>query len=794
MSSARLCRSAPLLALLALFLVLPALFAGPASAARHRAHHGKGVGRVLGVMPDKKFHRGLVRKRALPTMSTSLLRSLRFRGLDAPHVTCPQPQPDPACNMTYHGGALVIGPHTTHVVYWEPTGFTVTANYHSLIERFFGDVAADSGRATNVYATDTQYDDSTNTFIQYQQTFAGALTDTTAFPATVSGCPLTDGTRTVSNCLTQTQEATELDNFIQANSLPRGLDHLYFLVLPDNVETCADDFSDCGNILNTSPRYCAYHSSFNISGHGLTLWANQPYIGFADGHCNSGSATARPNGDVTDHELNVLSHEHNEAITDPTGGGWFDVDGSGENGDKCNFNFGTRIANNGVGDYNQLINHNPYEIQLEWSNAITGCAANYGAVAPTADFTWTPNSPPVLDPVSFDGTASHSNNSGGYIIDYQWNFGDSTTGSGPTPSHAYAAAGTYNVTLTVEDDAGLTASVVHQVTVVQRPTVTTYTGDVTGDYHDQVTLSGTLADVETSGPLAGETLTFTLGSQSCAGVTDASGSASCNLVLNQVPGGYTVTASFLGDSIYGPSSDSAPFDLTREETTLTYTGPTVILANALSLTVSATLLEDGSVPPDPSGQTVTFTLGAQSCSGTTDASGNVSCTISPVSSQLGNQTVTSVFAGDAYYLGSSDSDQVVVFAFPSRGAFTLGDLTVAGAGSDTVTWWSHSWSSLNSLSGGQAPASFKGFASNVTLPQMSPPELCGTTFTARPGNSGNPPDTVPEYMGVLVASNVSQSGSTVNGTWGSILVVHTDPGYGPNPGHPGTGTIVATFC
>jgi PKD repeat protein len=787
MSSARLCRRAPYVALLALFLVVPALLVGPASAAGHRKPV-KGVGRVLGVMPDKKkSSRRLVRPHALPALGTTFLRSLhRLRGPKRPHA--------PLANMTYHGGALVIGPHTTHIVYWQPPGFTVTAQYHTLIERFLADVAADSGRATNVYATDTQYDDSTNTFIQYQQTYAGALTDTNAFPATVAGCPLTDGTRTVSNCLTQTQESTELDNFIQANSLPRGLDHLYFLVLPDNVETCVDDFSDCGNILNTSPRYCAYHSSFNIGGHGLTLWANEPYIGFADNHCNSGSATARPNGDVTDHELNVFSHEHNEIITDPTGGGWFDTNGAGENGDLCNFNFGTRIANNGVGDYNQLINHNPYEIQLEWSNAISGCAANYGAVAPTADFTFSPASPHALDPVSFDGTLSQSNNSGGYLIDYQWNFGDSGTGSGPTPSHTYAAAGTYNVTLTVEDDAGLIASVVHQVVVVQRPTVTTYTGPTSEDYHDSVTLSGTLADAATAAGLPGEMLTFTIGSQSCSALTDGSGSASCSLVLNQVPGSYTVTASFAGDSVYGPSSDTQPFTITREETTLTYTGPTVILGGASSLTVSATLLEDGSVPPSPSGQTVTFTLSGQSCSGTTDASGNVNCTISPVSAGLGNQTITSVFAGDAYYLPSSDSDQVVVFAFPSRGAFTLGDLTAAGAGSDTVTWWSHSWSSLNSLSGGQAPASFKGFSSGVTLPQMSPPELCGTTFTARPGNSGHPPDTVPEYMGVLVTSSVTPLGSTLNGTWGGIVVVHTDPGYGPNPGHPGTGTIVATFC
>ncbi|TML35599.1 MAG: PKD domain-containing protein [Actinobacteria bacterium] len=785
MSSARLCRSAPFVALLVLFLI-----AAPATAARKHHAPKKGVGSALGVMPDKTGKPVRLRAHALPTVGTTFLRSLQRK------THRPRAPRVPLANMTYHGGALVIGPHTTHVVYWQPPGFTVTAQYHTLIERFLADVAADSGRATNVYATDTQYNDSTNTFIQYQQTFGGVSTDTTAFPATVAGCPLTDGTNTVANCLTQTQEATELDNFIQANSLPRGIDHIYFLVLPDNVETCVDDFSDCGNILDTSPRYCAYHSSFNIGGHGLTLWANQPYIGFghSPAHCNSGNATARPNGDVTDHELNVLSHEHNETITDPTGAGWFDTNGAGENGDLCNFNFGTRIANNGTGDYNQLINHNVYEIQLEWSNASSACAANYGAVAPTADFTFSPPSPHALDPVSFDGTLAHSNNSGGYLIDYQWNFGDSGTGSGPTPSHAYAAAGTYNVTLTVEDDAGLTASVVHQVVVVQRPTVTTYTGATTGDYHDTVTLSGTLDDAATAGPLAGETLSFTLGAQGCSGVTDVFGFASCDVLLNQVPGSYTVTASFTGDSVYGASSDSTPFDLTREETTLTYTGPTVILANASSLTVSATLLEDGAVPPSPSGQTVTFTLGAQSCSGTTDASGNASCTISPVSSQLGNQTVTSVFAGDAYYLPSSDSDEVVVFAFPSRGAFALGDLTAAGAGSNTVTWWSHSWSSLNSLSAGQAPSSFKGFASGVTLPQMSPPELCGTTFAAQPGNSGHPPDTVPEYMGVLVTSSVTQAGSTLNGSWGSIVVVHTDPGYGPNPGHPGTGTIVATFC
>jgi PKD repeat protein len=721
-------------------------------------------------------------------------------------VTCPQPTPNSACNLTYHSGSLVIGPHTTHVVYWEPAGSTVTANYHSLIERYLTDVAVDSGRVTNVYATDTQYTDSTSTAIQYKQTFGGASTDTNAFPATKAGCPTSDGTITVPTCLTQTQESTELDNFIQANGLPRGLGHIYFLILPDNVETCFDDFSSCGNVLSLPSRYCAYHSSFNISGHGLTLWANEPYIGFASGHCNSGDSTARPNGDVTDHELNTISHEHNETITDPTNGGWFDVDGTGENGDKCNFDFGTAIASNSNGNYNQLINHNPYEIQQEWSNAITGCALNYGAANPTALFTFSPASPKALDPVSFDGTGSHSNNTGGYIIDYSWTFGDGGTGSGATPTHTYALPGSYTVMLTVKDDAGLTNSVSHTVTVVKRPTTMTYTGATSGDYHDAVTLSAHLADAGTSGPLSGKMITLSIGTQSCSPSTNAFGDASCSLTLTQIPGGYTVNASFAGDGLYGGSSASQAFSITKEETTVAYTGPTVILAGGGITTLSATLIEDGandndgdpgSPPPFPSGQTIKLSLGTQSCTGTTNTAGNASCNLSSVVVPLGPEPVKAEFAGDAYYLPSSDTGKTaIVFAFPSRGAFVLGDSTVAGASpTTTVYWWSHSWGSVNDLTGGTSPSSFKGFAGTVTsLPTQSPANVCGTTFTTLPGNSTPPTSDVPSYMGVLVSSSVSKSGNNISGSWGSIVVVKTDAGYEPNPGHPGSGKIVATFC
>jgi hypothetical protein len=342
-------------------------------------------------------------------------------------------------------------------------------------------------------------------------------------------------------------------------------------------------------------------------------------------------------------------------------------------------------------------------------------------------------------------------------------------------------------------------------TVLHIPTKITYTGATTVDYHDQVTLSATLNEnITGNAPIAGRTLSFALGAESCSAVTDGTGSASCQVIPADVPGPYTVTVTFAGDEpLYEPSSTSAPFTVTKEETTAAYTGPTVILAGASTATLTGTLVEDGANDDDGDGgsigpfpaQQVTLSLGAQSCTGTTDPSGNVSCTIPSVTVPLGSETASAVFAGDAYYRPSSDSKTVIVFAFPGRGAFTLGDNTVAGAGASTVlTWWSDSWSGLNSLSGGVGPAAFKGFAATVTLPTTSPANLCGTTFTTGSGNSASPPASVPSYMGVLVASSVTKSGSTISGKWAKIVVVKTNTGYGPNPGHPGTGTIVATFC
>ena len=82
----------------------------------------------------------------------------------------------------------------------------------------------------------------------------------------------------------------------------------------------------------------------------------------------------------------------------------------------------------------------------------------------------TGNTPPVANftstvsglTASFTDTSTDSN---GTIASRSWNFGDGSTSTLANPSRTYAAAGTYNVTLTVTDNGGASSSKTVAVTV-----------------------------------------------------------------------------------------------------------------------------------------------------------------------------------------------------------------------------------------------------------------------------------------------------------------------------------------
>ncbi len=74
-------------------------------------------------------------------------------------------------------------------------------------------------------------------------------------------------------------------------------------------------------------------------------------------------------------------------------------------------------------------------------------------------------------PLTVNFSGLQSSDPDGNITSYEWNFGDPASGSnnqatGALAVHTFAAAGNYNVTLTVRDNQGATASVVNRITVV----------------------------------------------------------------------------------------------------------------------------------------------------------------------------------------------------------------------------------------------------------------------------------------------------------------------------------------
>ena len=75
---------------------------------------------------------------------------------------------------------------------------------------------------------------------------------------------------------------------------------------------------------------------------------------------------------------------------------------------------------------------------------------------PSAAFIWGATDPKTRALVSFD--ASASTDVDGQVATYAWNFGDGTTGTGIVRDHRYTAPGTYPVTLTATDNAGLKVS------------------------------------------------------------------------------------------------------------------------------------------------------------------------------------------------------------------------------------------------------------------------------------------------------------------------------------------------
>lgn len=267
-----------------------------------------------------------------------------------------------AGQLNYHtSGVVQTGTHTTYAVYWNPYGSTFSSTYQGLINGYFQNVAADSGKTSNVYYSDTQYYQNVGgktTNVTYSESFGGSATDT-ANPST-KGCSNTAGGSL--GCVSDAQVAAEVEKVRAAHGWPTGQGAEYFVFLGNGVSTCSG--SSC-----FVSYFCAYHSSYTTSSGATVIYANMPYTGYSLSACGTGQY---PNGDsAADSTINVTSHEANESITDYLGNAWYDSAGY-ENGDKCAWKFGTASGTSGS-EYNQTINGAHYYLQGEYSNKSRGC-------------------------------------------------------------------------------------------------------------------------------------------------------------------------------------------------------------------------------------------------------------------------------------------------------------------------------------------------------------------------------------------------------------------------------------
>ncbi len=270
--------------------------------------------------------------------------------------------------LEYHGGPVMTS-NTNYPLFWAPGGEAAyPAGYISGIDRWFTDLAHDSGGVLNTDSVLTQYGDKEGGFANYSSYFGGALIDTDPYPA--NGC------KAAAICLTNEQLQGEIQTYVEGHGLPADLAHEYFVLTPPGVTSCFEPTGhQCSegaeNVKNF--KFCAYHSYFHLGG-ATYIYADNPY------DQTSACVAESPNESPSDHAISGgLAHEHSESVTNPElETGWFN-EKKEEVADKCRSANPEKELGSPLGTapdgapYNQLINGDEYLYQQMWSNEKGAC-------------------------------------------------------------------------------------------------------------------------------------------------------------------------------------------------------------------------------------------------------------------------------------------------------------------------------------------------------------------------------------------------------------------------------------
>jgi len=251
-------------------------------------------------------------------------------------------KPGPSNNgILYHGGPVMLGTVNVYYIwYGNWSGNSATTILTNLAQSIGG---------SPYFNINTTYYDGNNTHVSNAVQYAGSATDSYS-----QGTSLSDS-----------QIRTVVASAISSNRVPKDTNAVYFVLTSSDV-TASSGFCT---------QYCGWHTHGTIGGSDIKY----SFVGNPD-RCPSACAaqTTSPNGNAgADGMASIISHELEEAVTDPDLNAWYDRRGM-ENADKCAWTFGTTSTAANGSQYNVTLGSNKYLIQRNWVNASGGyCSMLY---------------------------------------------------------------------------------------------------------------------------------------------------------------------------------------------------------------------------------------------------------------------------------------------------------------------------------------------------------------------------------------------------------------------------------
>src|SRR6476646_3221075 len=285
----------------------------------------------------------------------------QFVGITKPFDPANQQQgPTPDAVITgngieYAGGPVMLGPHNVYFIwYGNWNGNIALTMLPDLINGLGG---------SQYFNINTTYGDASAN-IANTVTMAGQVFDN-----------YSRGT-----ALTSTTFSQVISIPLNSGALPVDPNGIYFLLTSPDVTLTTGTTKFCTD-------YCGFHTSGTLGTADIKV----AFVGDPATQCPSrpgltcSHQSLSPNGNEgADAMANVMAHELEEAVTDPHGDAWFHINTAGENGDLCNFNFGTTFPALNGAHANIVLSGRQYLIQQNWLNFGGGsCAMGFSSQTPT---------------------------------------------------------------------------------------------------------------------------------------------------------------------------------------------------------------------------------------------------------------------------------------------------------------------------------------------------------------------------------------------------------------------------